>query len=316
MIGLGQPPAVCAATLSAPAGLRPAAAGDRPQLLEQHLLMLGTAGHGSHEVDFVAYPCRPGTVLWARPGQAVRFGAAPGFDAVAITWPVGFLPELPAGPWPYVEAFGPVCWQLAGEDEDAVIDEVSQLVVDCRRYAAPRRVGALGPQCRDDPGAQLLRHQLAVLALRLAMVPPVDAHPPGGGDGATYARFRRELEAGYLRCRQVAEYARRLGCSVRTLTRACLAATGRSAKQVIDERVVLEAKRLLAASDLPVAAIGRRLGFAEQTHFCRLFHRAVGCPPGVFRAGTQEPGRARDRARIPAPRSGPPDQLALSTVHH
>jgi AraC-like DNA-binding protein len=145
------------------------------------------------------------------------------------------------------------------------------------------------------------------------MVPSVDPYPIGGGDGATFARFRRELEAGYTRCRQVAEYAGRLDCSVRTLTRACLAATGRSAKEVIDERVVLEAKRLLSATDLPVAAIGRRLGFAEQTHFSRLFHRAVGCPPGLFRAGTADPGRLPGRARIPAPRSGAAG-VALSAV--
>jgi transcriptional regulator GlxA family with amidase domain len=70
---------------------------------------------------------------------------------------------------------------------------------------------------------------------------------------------------------------------VRTLTRACLAATGRTAKQVIDDRVVLEARRMLAATALPVATIAQRLGFAAPTHFGRLFHRSTGLPPGSFR---------------------------------
>lgn len=257
--------------------------------------MLVTAGQGSHEVDFVAYPCRPGTVLWARPGQVIRYGAAPGLDAVAVSWPPGFLPDLPGVPWSVVEEFGPVCWQLAGEEEDAVIDEMSQLVVDCERRS--------GQAWSDQAAGELLRHQLAVLVLRLALVPPIDGSAVDGGSGDTYWRFRRELEDGYLRCRQVAEYARRMDCSVRTLTRSCLAATGRSAKQVIDERVVLQAKRLLCATDLPVAEIARRLGFAEQTHFGRLFHRAVGCPPGVFRAAATHPGPFRGRARVPAPRA-------------
>ena len=49
-----------------------------------------------------------------------------------------------------------------------------------------------------------------------------------------YTRFRAELERSYASTRRAEDYARRLGYSVKTLTRACLAATGQSVKQVID----------------------------------------------------------------------------------
>jgi AraC-like DNA-binding protein len=91
----------------------------------------------------------------------------------------------------------------------------------------------------------------------------------------------------------VEEYADRLGCSVRTLTRACVAAGGRGAKQLIDDRVVLEAKRLLATTQLPVAAIGEELGFPEATNFGRFFAREAGRPPGEFRALATAPPSAR-----------------------
>jgi AraC-like DNA-binding protein len=68
------------------------------------------------------------------------------------------------------------------------------------------------------------------------------------------------------------------------VTRACLAATGRSAKQVVDDRVTLQARRLLAATEAPIADIGRQLGFPEPTNFGRFFHREVGTSPGAFRA--------------------------------
>jgi AraC-like DNA-binding protein len=251
----------------------PHAALERTWRVERHTLLLVNSGHGSYEVDFVAYPARPGTLLWVRPGQTLRLGTAPGLDAIILIWPPGYLPDLPAAPWPPEDPFGPVCWQLAGEDEDAVIDEVSQLMVDRDR-------GLTG---------DLLRHQLAVLILRLAQVPPVGPDPGGGPERETYLRFRREVETAYAECRQVSVYATRLGCSVRTLTRACLHATGRTAKQVIDDRVVLEARRMLAATSLPVAAIAERLGFTEPTHFGRLFHRSTGLPPGSFRATVPAP---------------------------
>ena len=82
---------------------------------------------------------------------------------------------------------------------------------------------------------------------------------------------------------------------MRTLTRASLAVTGRTAKQVVDDRVALEARRLLACTPLSVAEIGRRLGFPEPTNFGRFFHREVGESPGAFRAARhrREPAGAR-----------------------
>ncbi|MEQ4303065.1 AraC family transcriptional regulator [Plantactinospora sp. B6F1] len=273
--------------------LNPARRG--PLLVDRHLLILVTVGHGTQEIDFRAYPCRPGSLLWVRPGQVVQHGGQSGLDAVMVCWTPETMRHLgvpPVGP-PYAAGY----WQLAGEDEDAVINEVSQLVVDCQRHGG----GVLA--------ADLLRHQLAVLLLRLALLPRETAVPdpvaPGvaarsrnsanGGtpDGTDptgmFGRLWQEVERSYGRTRRVEDYAGRLDCSVRTLTRACLAATGRSAKQVIDERVALEARRLLAATDLPVAEVGRRLGFPEPTNFGRFFQRAVGHSPGAFRAGL--PGR-------------------------
>ncbi|BCB73616.1 AraC family transcriptional regulator [Phytohabitans flavus] len=306
--------------------------------MDHHRLMLVSKGHGTHEVDFEVYPCRPGTLVWARPGQLVRPGGQPGLDATLLCWTpgpwpatpdptspdgAGSLVAAPAVAVPDLPQDGPTHRQLAGEDEDAVINEVSQLVVDCERELSP----------------ELLRQQLATLLLRIRLLGPQPtegawhadgANPADGPEGPwrggeseteTYTRFRDDLERGYARTRRVEDYADGLGCCVRTLTRASLAATGRSAKQVIDDRVTLEAKRLLAGTDLPVAEIGRRLGFPEPTNFGRFFQREVGQSPGAFRAGaTAEAGpsagpaspgaeaatddeAATGWARVPTPRS-------------
>ena len=238
-----------------------------PRLLPFHLLMLTTAGHGTAEVDFVAHRCRPGTLLWVRPGQALHVGS-PGLDAALVT----FEPRLAKDDDPT----GPRRWQLSGEDEDAVISEFAQLAADCDRLEA-------GPLT-----AALLRHQLTVLLLRIALLTGPE---PGGPESRTFGRFRRLLEDGHGTSRRVEDYAARLGCSVRTLTRASLTVTGRTAKQVVDDRVALQARRLLACSGMSVAEVGRRLGFPEPTNFGRFFHREVGLSPGQFRAEAGADGR-------------------------
>ena len=258
-----------------------------PVRLSYHLLVLTTAGHGTVELDFTGRPCRPGTLLWVRPGQALRIGVQPGLDAALVTWERDALSADHVAGVGIDDPAGPSRWQLTGEDSDAVINEFTQLAVDCDRYTE----GALA--------AALLRHQLAVLLLRIALLGADDAPDTSSAESRTFTRFRRALEDGHPHSRRVEDYAARLGCSVRTLTRASLALTGRTAKQVVDDRVALEARRLLACTPLSVAEVGRRLGFPEPTNFGRFFHREVGMSPGAFRNGGAEAG---DASRIPLPR--------------
>jgi AraC-like DNA-binding protein len=52
--------------------------------------------------------------------------------------------------------------------------------------------------------------------------------------------------------------------SPRTLSRATHETAGRSAKQFIDDRVVLEVKRLLAHTDMTATECARRTGFDDR----------------------------------------------------
>jgi AraC-like DNA-binding protein len=298
MVGFGHPvgdPAPVDAsrlgvrTLTLGDATEPVAALRTPTLLGDHVLLLVTAGHGSVEVDFTAYPCRPGTLVWARPGQVLCCAAAGGMDAVLVFWSAalplldGQLADDPTGP---------THWQLAGEDEDAVINEVSQLVVDTERHAV------------GDLPAELLHHQLAVLTLRIAALGTTVTHTDSesASENEVFQRFRRAVERCHMQTRRVEDYAAMLGCSVRTLTRASLAATGRSAKQIVDDRVALQARRLLAATEEPVAEIGHRLGFPEPTNFGRFFHREAGSSPGGFRAAARSrPGGVPAQRQPPEP---------------
>lgn len=244
-----------------------------------HLLALVTAGRASFTVDFENYPCRPGGLLWVRPGQFVGF-PPPGIDATLVLFEPEFPYEGAAAPGTAAITAGTAgwanpgtYWQPAGEDGEAIVDSISQLEIDYARIVAG-----------EDIPIGVLRHHLSALLLRVGRLEPEGGPGQARADSEVLARFRHEVDRRFHQTRQVEEYAQALGCSVRTLTRASLAATGRTAKQVVDDRVALEAKRLLAESDLSVAEVGSRLGFSEATNFGRFFARIVGMSPGQFRA--------------------------------
>jgi AraC-like DNA-binding protein len=250
-----------------------------------HVIALVTTGRARFTVDFETYPCRPGGLLWVRPGQYVGF-PPPGVDATLVL----FETDFPHDAAVHRAGTAGTYWQPAGEDEEAVVDAVSQLEIDFTRIAHG-----------DDIPVDVLRHHLSALLLRVARLEPEGGPGLAAADSEVLARFRAEIDRRYAHTRQVDDYARALGCSVRTLTRASLAATGRTAKQLVDERVALEAKRLLAESDLTVAQVGVRLGFSEPTNFGRFFSRIAGASPGQFRVESHRAAAAAAAARADTP---------------
>ncbi|MFF4504244.1 helix-turn-helix domain-containing protein [Streptomyces sp. NPDC001401] len=250
---------------------------ERIHRVDFHTITLITDGSGEHAVDFVSHPCRPGTLLWIRPGQVQRFGRPGAMNGRHLMFTPSFPAHLPGTDRLIHEWYGPVCRQLGtGHDYATLATLLAQL-----RAEFTRPHGSVSPE--------ILQLQLATLLLHIDRLPQSGATGDQHAGTEIYTRFRAELERSYATTRRAEDYARRLGYTVKTLTRACLAATGQPVKQVIDARVALEAQRLLAHTDTPVALIARRLGFSEATNFGKFFARHTGTAPGDFRRAHQNP---------------------------
>ncbi|WP_170928410.1 helix-turn-helix transcriptional regulator [Deinococcus hopiensis] len=97
-------------------------------------------------------------------------------------------------------------------------------------------------------------------------------------------RFLALLERDFVRQQGVEHYAQAMNVSARHLSRLTHATLGKNAKQVIQDRRILEARRLLSFTDMSVKEVAVRLGFADPFHFSRAFKAASGVSPQTFRA--------------------------------
>jgi len=222
-------------------------------------------------VDFVEYVVNEGTWLWVLPGQILQFlddltstaGTVvifePGFlgrpTTAGVARPIGVDTLITPG----------------AADADALQATLDLLTSEYRH------LGALPLEVQT----KVVRYLLSVLVLRLAHLGSNHGVPDPGSE--VFGRFREAVELGFSRTHRVEDYAIDLSYNVRTISRATHAAAGRGAKQFIDERVLLEAKRLLVHTDLSATAIGDRLGFPGPTVFTRFFRRLTGYTPGEFR---------------------------------
>lgn len=112
----------------------------------------------------------------------------------------------------------------------------------------------------------------------------VDVEPDLGPTAAIAQRFARLLDRPTDPVeRTVGAYAAHLGVSVGHLNHAVKTATGRTPGRIIRQAQVVEAKRLLAGSDLTVRQVADRVGFGDPAYFCRFFRRETGSTPGEYR---------------------------------
>lgn len=101
----------------------------------------------------------------------------------------------------------------------------------------------------------------------------------------TLATFRNLLEAHFREHRPVAWYAQALRLTESRLNRLCQNHLGSTAFALIQARVMLEARRKLTYTAVPVSQLAYELGFGDPAYFCRFVKKHAGQPPSVLRSG-------------------------------
>jgi AraC-like DNA-binding protein len=86
---------------------------------------------------------------------------------------------------------------------------------------------------------------------------------------------------------QVQDYAKLLYKSPKTLSNLFAKHIGKSPLQIINERIILEAKRLLTYSTKSADEIAHELGYSDAAHFSRFFKKQTESSPSAFRKNKQ-----------------------------
>lgn len=239
-----------------------------------HVTLVPVAGEGTHTVDFVTVAVRPGGLIEVHPGQVMQWELPPRWEGFVVAYPAPFDGEpsawFPGAPVTVAD--------VAPEDWDGLRQVVQQLRHELDRYC---------PQTTER--SSLITALARVFQARVHLARRVTSDPNDALPKA-YTAFRAVLEQNLGAGLTVEQLSARAGFSSRTITRACVAVTGRTAKQLHDERVVLEARRLMCFTDLTIARIAADLGFAEATNFTKVFRRLTGTSPSEARAVARAAG--------------------------
>lgn len=241
------------------------------------------AGMGRHSVDGVVATLTPRTLAVIVKGQVHNFLAADALTAYLLRFTDDFLFD----PGQTQTARDLILRPMRGQHslhvptaEAAAFDALCDLLA-----AENLQTGAFGRTAA-------LRHLLHTLLLkierlnRLAAADGEVEHTPGY---TLYHAFVALLEQHYAAHHDVQFYADALAVTPARLLRLLQDVTGRSAKRLIFDRLLLEAQRLLQFTPLTIKEIAYTLGFSDQFHFSKVFKRATGQTPQAYRDQRQKP---------------------------
>ena len=99
-------------------------------------------------------------------------------------------------------------------------------------------------------------------------------------------RFKEILEDHYLTLHRPGDYAQILKIDSNSLSKRCKKTFGKSPSQLIHERLVLEAKKLLHLTRHSVKEVAFKLHFKDEHYFSRFFKKSTGLSPQKYRQKT------------------------------
>ena len=220
-------------------------------------------GSGNHYVDFNQYAIAPGTIFFISPGQIHSFDTTHDQEGYVLK----------------------ICAELF----DDFVSLSCVTVQDKDSAALEMLIGAMQEELKkeDSLGHREALHALVKLFVIMVRRSYAEINPsapnPHKVSYKAFLNFRKLIEENYCRMHTVKDYAALLNVSSKTLTLYVNECSKYSPLELINNRIILEAKRLLRYSVLSVKEIAFRLGFEDPSYFAKFFKRLVKQSPADYR---------------------------------
>jgi AraC family transcriptional activator of pobA len=248
----------------------------RPHRHSFYHLVLFTKGKGKHTIDFETFPVKPFQVYFMSPGQVHSWHFDGGLDGYIVHFSESLLSSfLQQGH--YLERFSffkgdaerSVCQIGAGKQEETLVlfesmltelKEAKEYYLDVIRLRLLEFFISTERSCKKTDARNIAPQKLVLLR-----------------------NYQQLIDQYFRKIKLPKEYADLLYITPNHLNALCKELLGKTAGDLIKDRVLLEAKRLLTNADMTSTEIAYDLNFQDNSYFNRFFKKNVGMTPDAFR---------------------------------
>ncbi len=247
-----------------------------PHYLTYYDITFLTGGKGSFSIDQYRYPIKSGTILFSSPGQ-VRywdFEVVPrGYVLIfeedflnRFLFDLQFINDLRY----FNNYHNPPKYDLDTADEGYLTKLMLNIEQEISTFSR-----------NDQYILQALLYQTLVWLNRKYSAIYQTSYSETSN--RYISQYTKLIDKSFKENHSVSFYADKLNITSGHLNDLCKSHLGKSAKQYIQYRIILEAKRLILYTDLQIEEIASELNFDDSSYFIRKFKQITGFTPLSFR---------------------------------
>lgn len=240
-----------------------------------YLLVLFTHGSGWHQIDFETYSVKPSSIFVLKPGQVHNWNLSKDIQGYIFFHTKEFFDTI-IDHHPTYE--NPFYARLDGSSHLELLNPQAKVVT-----------AIFKDLLEEYKGTNALRYRKMCVLLDLFYIEMTRIIEPSShlleyanAYSSKMKKFEFLLEEAYKVSKAPSFYADKLNISARHLNRICQEGRGKSATELIQDRVILEARRLLVHGSPSVSEVSIELGFEDPSYFSRVFKNKTGESPSQF----------------------------------
>lgn len=230
-------------------------------------------GKGMHEIDFIQYPVHNHSIFILRPGQVHKLELT--------RESTGFLLEFDLSFYQPKQTITEYRWRKASGKNYCEVEAARFQKLETHLAAMFNEY-----TLKEDGYVEAIKASLDLFFIeyiRQSRNPGSIAKAGGGYVQQRFEEFTGLLETNIAGMKKVSEYAELLSLSSYQLNSITKASAGKTVSDLINEQIILEAKRHLLATSNQVKEIADNLGFEDPSYFIRFFKKHSGISPDAFR---------------------------------
>lgn len=233
-----------------------------------------TEGAGSHSIDFHKFSVVPNQIYFMVPGQVHSWNFEGNIDGYVVNFTSEFFQSFLLR-HDYLGMFS----FFNGISQDSVINLGQDLLEPIKeRFEDLLALNKLNNPMQKDL-IKVILLQMFLMIDQYNLKDKLYNQP----NYTLLRNFRKLIEKHYTEFRLPKQYADLLFVTPNHLNALCKSTTGIKAGELIRNRILLEAKRLLVNHDMTITEISNELNFNDNSYFTKFFRKQVGMTPEEFR---------------------------------
>ena len=249
-----------------------------PHAHDFYLLMLFTKGSGKHRIDFTEYTVKRGSVFFMSPSETHAWELSKDANGYVLFFnPAFYLMDVLPRKIKHLPFFNPDNKMNMGQLKEIDIAPIEKIIA------------CMDSESREASVFQknIIRSYLDILLYKLANL--LYTKKTAAQEPSNIPSLLALIEEEYMAHHPISFYTERLQVNAQKLNALCKLQLNKTVNELLQDRLMTEAKRLLAYSTLTISEIAYELNFSDNSYFNRFFKRLEGLTPEQFRIQVKVP---------------------------